>query len=349
MKITDNIEHYNWELLAKYLCHEASDEERLAVETWANQSGHNLTALNESRELLEKAKLWFETERFDAETAWQKVNEQTDITAPVVPLSGRPVKSVIFSRFWRVAAAVIVAVSLSTAGYYIGFRQPQAYVLSEIITNDRQVVKGIVLPDGSVVTLNQNSKLTYPKTFNGGTREVDITGEAFFEVVPDASRPFIIHAGNAKIKVLGTSFNVCAYPGDATVDVVVETGKVEVTCNTPGVSANCNAILIPGEKGTLSMKEFTVSKSVNSDRNVSAWRTRQFIFDQTPLPEVVAALEKVYFVEIQLVDPALNNLVLTANFNDQPIDFILDVIRLTFNLELKSMNGQYFLTTTGIK
>ena len=340
-----DIDNYNGELLAKYLCNEASETERQEVETWAGQSGVHLTAINENRELLEKAKLWFETSRFNTQEAWDKITLEMEGSSRVVKLQPSPQYNLFNRKMLRVAVAILLATMLGTAGYFVGFHQHEPAVFSEIITNKKQVVNGIILPDGSEVTLNSNSKLTFPRLFSGNTREVSITGEAFFEVKPDASRPLVITAGNAQIKVLGTSFNVCAYPDEATVDVVVESGKVQVTYAPKSKTTANNLILSPGEKGTVSNKDFTLEKSVNADRNISAWRTRQFVFEETPLSDVVAALEKVYFANIQIIDPAINGLVLSASFNDQPVDFILDVIRLTFNLELTSMNGQYYLTS----
>jgi transmembrane sensor len=340
-----DIENFNWDLLAKYLCNEASEPERQEVETWAGQSGVNLAELNENRELIDKAKLWFETRRFNTHNAWKKVVHNLEETKQVIQLQPSPQRNVFYRKMLRVAASILLATILGTAGYFVGFRQHKPAVYSEIITNNKQVVNGITLPDGSVVTLNSNSKLTFPRSFTGNTREVSITGEAFFEVKPDASSTFVITAGNAQIKVLGTSFNVCAYPDEETVDVVVETGKVQVICKANAQTTANNLILTPGEKGTVSNKDLTLEKTINADRNISAWRTRQFVFDETPLSDVVTALEKVYFTNIQIVDPAINTLVLTASFNDQPVDFILDVIRLTFNLELTSMNGQYYLTS----
>lgn len=344
MKNFYDIENLNWDLLAKYLCNEASEPERQEIETWAGQTGVNLAELNENRELIEKAKLCFETRRFNTHNAWDKVALKMAKSSQVIQLQPTPQSNIFYRRLLRVAASILLATILGTAGYFVGFRQHKPAVYSEIITNNNQVVNGITLPDGSVVTLNSNSKLTFPRSFSGNTREVSISGEAFFEVKPDASRAFVITAGNAQIKVLGTSFNVCAYPDEETVDVVVETGKVQVTFAAAQTTAN-NLILTPGEKGTFSNKDITLEKSVNADRNISAWRTRQFVFDETPISDVVAALEKVYFANIQIVDPAINTLVLTASFDDQPVDFILDVIRLTFNLELTSMNGQYYLTS----
>lgn len=344
MKTLHDIEHINWELLAKYLCDEASDSERQEVETWAGQSGTNTATLKKSRELMQKAALWYETRHFDTQTPWNQITRRTEASPAIIPLQPTPDKGIAFRRLLRVAASLLLAITLGTAGYFIGFRQHKPAVFTEVITNDNQVVAGITLPDGSVVTLNRNSALTYPKTFSGNIREVSITGEAFFEVSPDAERPFVIKAGSAEIKVLGTSFNVSAYPEAESVDVVVETGKVQVSCNGKSENTACNLILTPGERGTLSNKELILVKSVNADLNTSAWKTRQLVFEETPLTDVISVLEKVYFVNIQLADPALRDLVLTANFNNQPVDFILDVIRLTFSLELTSMNGQYYLT-----
>lgn len=349
MKNLYDIDNFNWELLAKYLCNEVSEPERQEVETWAGQSDVNLAGLKDNQELLEKAKLWFETRRFNTHEAWDKVTLLIEESSKVINIQPSPQRNIFYRKMLRIAASILLAAILGTTGYIIGFRQLKPTVYSEVITNDKQVVNGIILPDGSVVTLNRNSKLTFPQSFSGNMREVSISGEAFFEVKPDPSNPFVITAGQAQIKVLGTSFNVCAYPDEERVDVVVETGKVQVTSVVKAQTPSYNLILSPGEKGTVSNKDFSLEKSLNADRNISAWRTHQFVFDQTPLSDVIAVLQKVYFANIQIVDPAINDLVLTASFNNQPVDFILDVIRLTFNLELTSMNGQYFLTSISNK
>lgn len=343
MKNLHNIEPLNWDLLAKYLCGEASESERQEIEAWTSQSGVHPAELNHNRILMEKSVLWYKTRRFDTEKAWQEVASRTGQHVPVVPLHTSS-NHRIYRRLLRVAASVLLVVALGTAGYLAGFRQNNQPAYAEIIANERQILSGIVLPDGSVVTLNRNSTLTYPKTFTGNTREVIISGEAFFEVKPDASMPFIIHAGTADIRVLGTSFNVSAYPQNESVDIIVETGKVQVTCSAISENSECHMILEPGEKGTLSSRDYRLEKARNTDRNAIAWKTRQLVFEETPLNEVATTLEKVYQVNIRLADKNMEDLVLTANFLDQPVDFILDVIRLTFNLELTSLDEQYLLT-----
>jgi ferric-dicitrate binding protein FerR (iron transport regulator) len=238
---------------------------------------------------------------------------------------------------------IILALLLGSAGFYLGSRQHKTTVFTEVVSTEKQVLQDITLPDGTRVTLNSDSRLTYPGRFTGKLREVSIAGEAFFEVEHDKSKPFVISAGEARIKVLGTSFNVNARPGSNAVEVVVATGKVEVFCQQ-GVQGCNGLILVPGEKGLLFNESHLTEKSVNSNPNLLSWKTHDLIFQETRLSEVIQTLGMVYHTEIQISNPATGDLTLTAHFRDQGIDFILEVIRLTFNLELTSRNGQYFLT-----
>jgi ferric-dicitrate binding protein FerR (iron transport regulator) len=199
------------------------------------------------------------------------------------------------------------------------------------------------LPDGTLVSLNSDTQLKYPKRFGKETREVTIEGEAFFEVKPNKNKPFIIHAGNAQIKVLGTSFNVSAYPRARLVEVIVETGKVQVSNKLTVTEQTNELILDPGDKGTLVYSSNALLKTTNQDPNFMAWKTNNLIFRATSLNEVLRNLEKVYKVNIRLADPKLNGLLLTAQFNDYPLDFILKVIETTFQMETQKIDGQYIL------
>jgi ferric-dicitrate binding protein FerR (iron transport regulator) len=190
------------------------------------------------------------------------------------------------------------------------------------------------------VSLNTNTKLKYPEKFGRKTREVSIEGEAFFEVKPNKNKPFIIHAGSAEIKVLGTSFNVSAYPETKQVEVIVETGKVQVLNKI--IQAN-ELILTPGDKGTLIYSSNSLLKTTNQDPNFLAWKTHNLTFKATSLGEVIETLQKIYKVNIHVADPKLNGLLLSAQFNDYPLDFILKVIETTFQIESQHVNGQYIL------
>ncbi len=163
---------------------------------------------------------------------------------------------------------------------------------------------------------------------------------------PNPEKPFIINAGNAQVKVVGTSFNVSAYPESETVEVVVKTGKVQVINKNRETLPVLNEVyLTPGEKGTLFNSSNILEKSENPNPNYLAWKTRDFTFNEVPLNEVFQCLEKTYHVKIRVEEPELNDLILNAQFDKKSIDFILNVVGLTFNLELSVEDEQYVFSS----
>ena len=342
MSNTKNIENFNWELLTKYINKEANEQEKTEVEIWLNESEENREEMENCRKMLQKVDAYYTAKNFDSTAAWKNVN------AKINPSELKVVhrKKVNFATFYKYAAILIVAVLLGSAGYYITFKSEIFSGYEQLVTVEKQLNNEFILPDGSVVTLNSDSKLEFPKQFAGDVREVTIIGEAFFDVKPNPEKPFVINAGNTQVKVLGTSFNVSAYPNAETVDVIVATGKVQVTRKSDDLLAEKSEVfLTPGEKGTLFIQKNILEKSFNTDPNYLAWKTNDIIFNETPLSEVVRCLEKVYHINIELSEPELANEVLTAHFDKKPISFVLNVVRLTFNLELKGENENYTLTS----
>ena len=344
MKTKHSIEKSGWRLITKYLSREATAEEQEALETWATSSQQNKRELEEAKALFNKTSEYYQLKSFDTDTAWKKTKQR--ISPETISIAPREKQRKVFiSSFYKYAAILVLAFLVGTAGYYFGLKNRLQNAYSEVISAEKQVVNEYILPDGSVVALNSNSKLEFPKKFKNNIREVTITGEAFFDVVPNPEKPFIINAGNAQIKVLGTSFNVSAYPENEMVEVVVETGKVQVVCNEKLNTLEAKEILLnPGEKGILLNSPGKLEKTVNTDTNYLAWKTHNLIFDNTPLNEVVYSLNKTYHTEIQLKGENLENLALTAQFERKPIDFILNVIQLTFGLKLEQENDRYILT-----
>ncbi len=344
MKTKHSIENPGWELVVKYLNNEATTVEKETVEKWVTQSEQNKGELQNAKILLETTDEFFQLRQFDTNAAWHKTRQR--IRPEIISIAPREnLRKKFVVTFYKYAAIIILAFLVGTAGYYFGLRNQLPGTYSEIISAEKQVINEYVLPDGSLVALNSNSKLEFPKKFKDNNREVTITGEAFFEVVPDPEKPFIINAGNAQVKVLGTSFNVSAYPENETVEVVVETGIVQVVCNEKTDALEVTEILLkPGEKGTLLISPGKLEKTRNTDLNYLAWKTHNLIFDETPLIEVVRYLNKAYHTEIKLNNENLENLVLTAQFEKKSVDFILNVLQLTFGLELIREDNIYILS-----
>lgn len=341
-----NIPNFNRELLAKYLSNEVSYREKLEVETWLDAAHENREELEQSQKLLETTDALYHAKSFQSSAAWNKVSSR--ITAPEITfIQHKKDRKEAFTVFYKYAAILVIALLVASVGYYFGFRNQTYEIYSEVISSEKQVVNEYLLPDGSSVALNSRSKLIFPKHFKSDLREVTVEGEAFFDVKPDPEKPFVINAGNAQVRVLGTSFNVNANPETNNVEVIVATGKVQVTTKytKETTAAGREVFLLPGEKVTLFGKENRLEKSTNLDRNYLAWKTQDLIFDEMPLHDVIECLEKVYHVDIQVADPEINELLLKAHFDKKPIDFVLNVIRLTFNLDLSVENERFLLTS----
>ena len=338
MKVNQHIEDKNWELLAKSIY----DENPETTAEKISSVDEEFLSKGERGELLkitEQVDLYFELKKYPADKAWGKVQSRIHNQ---ISSSQTIIRKFISNPVYRMAAAILVAAVLLVSGYEF-FYQPSGSAEMLQLTAVDKVLNTFTLPDGTLVTLNSDTKVFYPKKFVGKTREVSIEGEAFFEVKPNKNKPFIIHAGKAQIKVLGTSFSVSAYPATKLVEVIVQTGRVQVMNKTMETPLTDELILIPGDKGTLVYASNTMHKTTNHDPNFLAWKTRNLIFKATSLREVIGNLEKVYKVDIRLDDPKLNELLLTAQFNDYPLDFILKVIENTFKIEVKEENGHYFL------
>ncbi|WP_167616636.1 FecR family protein [Maribellus sediminis] len=341
----ENIENRNWELVAKHLAGETNTHENLEVEAWLKESEENRKAFEESKKALKKTDAYYRSNRFNTNEAWKNVYAQTARSQGKTVQFKKKRKEAI-SQFYKYAAVIVLALLLGSVGYYIGFINRVPAIYSEIISADKQVLQEYVLPDGSVVALNSNSKLTFPKKFRGDVREVSIEGEAFFDVIPNAEKPFVINAGDAQVKVLGTSFTVNAYPENKTVEVIVKTGKVQViNKNIEKETNNREVFLTPGEKGTLFTVNHTIEKSVNTDPNFLSWKTHDLVFDNVPLGDVIRCLEKTYHIEIQLSEPELSDLRYEGHFDQKPAKFVLDIIRLTFNLDLTGDEEHFVLAS----
>lgn len=338
MKTNQHIEEKNWELLAKSIYDGNSDSSAEDFEAAAREV---FSSESESGQLLKTTKqvdLYFELKNYQVDAAWEKINQRLH---PESEDKHNKFRKLYLNPIFRYAAAVIVAAVLLVSGYTFYFNPSATEKQMQVSAND-QIVNTFALPDGTLVSLNSNTRINYPEKFNGNTREVTIEGEAFFEVKPDKTKPFIIHAGKAQIKVLGTSFSVSAYPATKQVEVIVETGRVQVTNRTTETATN-ELILVPGDKGTLVYASNSLQKTTNQDPNFIAWKTRNLTFKATSLSEVISNLEKVYKVNISLADPKLNELLLTAQFNNYSLDFILKVIENTFQIEVQQANGEFIL------
>lgn len=182
----------------------------------------------------------------------------------------------------------------------------------------------LTLADGTQVWLNAETELKYPVAFADEVREVMLTGEAYFEVAKNVSRPFVVKAGQLDIKVLGTSFNVKAYPSETQQATLVQ-GKVEVC------AGNYSRKLQPGE-------QLNYSSEGPEIRNVdvkayTAWKDRRFVFNDDLLEEVIRKLGRWYDVEFILRDAEVREIRFTGNLPKyRNLDQVLNKLELTTHI-----------------
>jgi ferric-dicitrate binding protein FerR (iron transport regulator) len=267
-------------------------------------------------------------DNIDVDKAWNKLNHRIEAATPVIPLS----RQSLMPAFIRIAAMVIIVAGLGWLMFEVA--APEKVTVTAAMDEKNLVV---LLADGSKVYLNRDSRLIYPETFGRNNRKVTLKGEAYFDIAPDASHPFIIDAGNARVKVLGTSFNVITDNKDNEVEVFVTTGTVMLTSNDGSESL----MIEPGYVGRVSGT--SSSREVNTDANYLAWNTDILTYDGERLGVVFADLKRTFNIDIVASDPAINEYRLTSRFDSQPHDTIIKVICTTFNLHSVMEGGTYSL------
>jgi ferric-dicitrate binding protein FerR (iron transport regulator) len=212
----------------------------------------------------------------------------------------------------------------------------------------------MVLPDGSTVWLNAGSKLDYTRIGTSGNREVQLTGEAFFDVVKNPERPFIIHTSKIDVKVLGTKFNVKAYPEDKTVETSLVQGSVEVFVkNRPGekylLKPNQKLVLLNNAEAD-ALPKATLNKSPKlpiiaidhltyRDNDTMAvetsWMQNKLVFENEAFAEVARKMERWYDVRIQFRNRTLEDELLTGDFRKETLKQALDALRITTDFRYK--------------
>ena len=162
----------------------------------------------------------------------------------------------------------------------------------------------VKLPDGTEVWLNAGSRLVYPAVFKGNKRKIYLQGEAFLKVSKDKSKPFFVETNNSLIKVLGTSFNVKAYPDEKVEETVLVEGAVSLN---PGKAMLGEEVrLKPDQRVVVQGSDHSYSVSKVDVRNYTSWIDGLFVFNEEPLPSVLMRISRFYKLEIKWMNNVEN-------------------------------------------
>ena len=218
--------------------------------------------------------------------------------------------------------------------YAVHDPQTKVDVVYHTLAVERGAEFQVVLPDGTKVWLNSDSRLKYPNVFNETTRKVYLIGEAFFEVAHDEKHPFIVNAGECAIQVLGTAFNVSSYQEDKEIVTTLVSGKVAYTVG------GHQGELAPGEQ-CIYGKEAKIAKVEKVDVNqYISWKNGLFVFDHVQMEELARQISRWYDVEVVFPDQTARNVSFTGAMERyKPVSYLIQILNETNTVDCKLENN----------
>jgi transmembrane sensor len=285
------------QLLQKYLKGTCTPEEAILVREWLNDP--------DSEDQLEAL----------AEQEWQAGPAGTD---PVMMTTGRNMwtrlltsirlhdkeqRSAILQsvkkiavRYWAAAAILLV---LFTGGWQYWLHRASSAKAAPAwlnIDNASSLVKHVIMPDGTHIWVNGFSSISYPEDYGMQKRLVALKGEAYFDIAADEARPFLVNSGGLQTQVLGTAFNIEAYPSESTVKISLVKGKIAVR---PVAGKQATLQLKPGQMLSFDRKKARYALSGIPAREVQAWISGSMVFNDVPLAEALHRIEKRYDIQLR--------------------------------------------------
>ncbi len=235
----------------------------------------------------------------------------------------------------RVAAVLFIPALIASIWLYNQNVLPvsnSAFAMQEI-TSPPGVRSKIVLPDGSQVWLNAESTLKFKLPFDRETRDISLSGEAYFDVTKNPNSPFIVQSGKAKVKVFGTKFNFKAFEKENMVEVVLEEGKVSL--NTGDTSNANDLILKPGDRAIFDKNSLKTKLTNGNIGKYLAWHDGKLVFDETPIQEVAAQLARWYGIEVVINDSRIKKYKITTTFDNESLHQVLELLRLSSPIRIQ--------------
>jgi ferric-dicitrate binding protein FerR (iron transport regulator) len=299
-------------LLAKYFAGEANPEEAMAVSDWLEVSQENRNQFHESEKVWSLGK-GVSNPAMAKELAWKDLQN-----------SFQEKRGLNF--YFKIAASILLAVS---AGLTIYFLNRPAEALAWETKSTQNEVSSLTLPDSSVVTMNRGSTLKWVRNFGDSTRKIELTGEAFFDVAHDESRPFLVETEDVKLKVLGTAFNVMTTDTSTVAEVI--RGKVMMYTSKQQI------IIEAGRKGEYDRESGKLRLIELKNKNDVAYATHDLVFESETLKEICNQLSKAYGVKFTFENERVTHCMLTSEYNDKSLSFIMDLMSETlgFKYEIK--------------
>lgn len=316
-------------LIAREIEGAITASERAELDAWLQADARNRTyyeAMHDTWDLTAEAD---DAPEPDVAMNWQRFQQRMDeqpavVETPVIPMR---------RNWFRIAAAAMVIVAAAGIAFI--------FFANNTVTITAQADKKEVhLPDGSTVVLNRNSQISYRKGFSSSHRELALQGEAFFDVKPDATHPFMVTAGKSQTQVLGTSFVIKAYE-HKTIQLNVVTGKVAFS----GKQSDKDALVLTAGNMAIMQENKEPQRIQNVDPNFMAWKEEHLEFNNVPLNRTLNVLEEYFNVKFMVDDPSLLTLGYTGKYDHPTLEEVLKVLGESYHVTIREESkGVYRVT-----
>jgi transmembrane sensor len=319
------------EKLAKYLGGEMSEAESQAFKAEIPVSGENMTGIEKLKKLWSAMNGYKADKNPDTRKAWDKLHgrlrEEQLIPAPRVAVKNRFMPPIL-----KIAAVLVILLGIG-AVIYLNMSHTPAADLVHVSTGNEANTLIKTLADGSVIYIAQNSLFSFPEEFKSGSRNVELKGEAFFDVASNPGRPFIIETDEVLIQVLGTAFNVKTQNGNG-FELIVERGKVKVTLKT---DPSGSETVVAGEK--ISSLHNSLVKSKHVADEAGSWYKKRMHFKDETLLNIIHVLNRNFNTTFVLADEKTGEHKLTVTFDNETAETMTELICVTLNLKSQIING----------
>ncbi len=322
-------------LIARSFEGQLETKEQLELDQWRKSSAKNEAAFQSAlfiwNNSAQTKKLELEPE-IDVHAALEKVKPQIATKAKVRRL---------LPRTYRFVAAASVLVLMGLFWFLLNPSHSEMLLVSTQ-ANEQKVV---TLPEGTKVWLNELSEFSYPKQFNSEGRQVQLKGNAVFEVTRDQVRPFVVETADLQVKVLGTKFNVIADPsGNLPPTVHVVEGKVAVKNND---NDNQKVILTKEMTAVINKHSKKLTTVTNFSTNSLFWYSQELVFNQTSLERTLVDLESAFNIDLLLSDKEMANCLFSGTFKNKKIEEILASLELIYDFDLQQNNTNSYTLKNG--
>jgi len=311
-------------LIGKYLTGKETEAELVQLRSWLKESAENqkkFLSIKDVKSIASEIEVY---EKHDKDIAWKNYMDRIAMMS---------IRKVLI--WWKVAAAFFFLVGCGGVLAFMTQRTGTTLEANEVYTTV-STINGqnskIILPDSSVVWINSGTTLSYNSNFAAKQRDIRLIGQAFFQITRNEKMPLTVTCNDLKVKVLGTRFDVSAYPNDNQISVILESGKVELLKDN---SKSFGYTMSPGEMAEFNTnrKEISISK-VNTNKFTS-WKDGILNFKNDHMGDVFNKLDRWYNIKVEVKDPEVYKLIFNATIVNESVEEIFELIRFTCEVNYK--------------